>query len=125
MKRFINIICAALTVFTAATASGQEPIEEIIIVPSVEERPGFNAPELVPVQVYLLRSDQKILIVPRIPLGVVTVCIDSFTSWSSADSLTVVADDTGTITAPSCLGRYRILLTLSNGRLYQGEFNIN
>lgn len=125
MKRFINIICAALTVFSAATASGQEPIEEIILVPSVEERPGFNAPELVPVQVYLLRSDQKILIVPRIPLGVVTVCIDSFTSGSSADSLTVVADDTGTITAPSCLGTYRILLTLPNGRLYQGEFNIN
>lgn len=124
MKRFINIICAALTVFTAATASGQEPIEEIIIVPSVEERPGFNAPELVPVQVYLLRSDQKILIVPRIPLGVVTVCIESLTNEGS-DSLIVVADDTSTITAPSCLGRYRILLTLSCGRLYQGEFNIN
>lgn len=124
MKRFINIICAALTVFTAATASGQEPIEEIIIVPSVEERPGFNAPELVPVQVYLLRSDQKILIVPRIPLGVVTVCIESLTNEGS-DSSTVVVDDTSTITAPSCLGRYRILLTLSNGRLYQGEFNIN
>lgn len=124
MKRFINIICAALTVFTAATASGQEPIEEIIIVPSVEERPGFNAPELVPVQVYLLRSDQKILIVPRIPLGVVTVCIESLTNEGS-DSLTVIADDTSTITTPSCLGRYRILLTLSNGRLYQGEFNIN
>lgn len=125
MKRFINIICAALTVFTAATASGQEPIEEIILVPSVEERPGFNVPELVPVQVYLLRSDQKILIVPRIPLGVVTVCIDSFTSGSAADSLTIVADDTSTITAPPCLGTYRILLTLSNGHLYQGEFNIN
>lgn len=124
MKRFINIICAALTVFTAATASGQEPIEEIILVPSVEERPGFNTPELVPVQVYLLRSDQKILIVPRIPLGVVTVCIESLTNEGS-DSLIVVADDTSTITAPSCLGRYRILLTLSYGRLYQGEFNIN
>lgn len=124
MKRFISIICAALTVFTAATASGQEPIEEIILVPSVEERPGFNTPELVPVQVYLLRSDQKILIVPRIPLGVVTVCIESLTNEGS-DSLIVVADDTSTITAPSCLGRYRILLTLSYGRLYQGEFNIN
>lgn len=124
MKRFINIICAALTVFTAATASGQEPIEEIILVPSVEERPGFNTPELVPVQVYLLRSAQKILIVPRIPLGVVTVCIESLTNEGS-DSLIVVADDTSTITAPSCLGRYRILLTLSYGRLYQGEFNIN
>lgn len=124
MKRFINIICAALTVFTAATASGQEPIEEIILVPSVEERPGFNTPELVPVQVYLLRSDQKILIVPRIPLGVVTVCIESLTNEGS-DSLIVVTDDTSTITAPSCLGRYRILLTLSYGRLYQGEFNIN
>ena len=124
MKRFINIICAALTVFTAATASGQEPIEEIILVPSVEERPGFNTPEIVPVQVYLLRSAQKILIVPRIPLGVVTVCIESLTNEGS-DSLIVVADDTSTITAPSCLGRYRILLTLSYGRLYQGEFNIN
>lgn len=124
MKRFINIICAALTVFTAATASGQEPIEEIIIVPSVEERPGFNAPELVPVQVYHLRSDQKILIVPHIPLGVVTVCIESLTNEGS-DSLTIVADDTSTITAPPCLGTYRILLTLSNGHLYQGEFNIN
>lgn len=124
MKRFINIICAALTVFTAVTASGQEPIEEIILVPSVEERPGFNVPELVPVQVYLLRSDQKILIVPRIPLGVVTVCIESLTNEGS-DSLTIVADDTSTITAPPCLGTYRILLTLSNGHLYQGEFNIN
>lgn len=123
MSKILHLFFIVLALFIAPAAFSQEPIEEIIIAPPVKESPGFNAPELIPIQVYLCQG-QKILIVPRMPLGVVTVCIESLSTGLS-DSSAAIIDDALTIHAPSNSGTYRILLTLPNGRSYQGEFEIN
>lgn len=112
-----------LVLFVAPSAFSQEPIEEVVITPPVKESPGFNAPELIPIQVYLCQ-DQKILIVPRMPLGAATVCLENLATGSS-DNHVLILDEATIIPAPSNSGRYRILLTLQNGRSYHGEFEMN
>lgn len=123
MNKIFHLFFIVSALFVATAAFSQEPIEEVIITPPVKESPGFNAPELIPIQVYLCQ-DQKILIIPRMPLGAVTVCLEDLATGSS-DNQVLILDEATIIPAPLNSGTYRILLTLPNGRSYHGEFEIN
>lgn len=123
MNKILHLFFIVLVLFAAPAAFSQEPIEEVVIVPPVKESPGFNAPEFVPIQVYLCQ-DQMILIVPRMSLGATTVCLENLDNGSS-DNHVFILDEATIIPAPSNSGTYRILMTLPDGRSYQGEFEIN
>lgn len=120
----IGLLCPV--VLASANNQGDGGVIDIIITEGGNEggMPGYYAPILIPIEAAYYPSMSTIMVNFLYPLGIVSVEIENQTTGTYAQTNVNASQGVHPFLISGTVGHWTITFTLSNGKVYFGEFDI-
>ena len=128
MKRILLFLVALLScapLMSAQSGGGDDPV--IIFIGeggSVGSTPIIHAPAIIPIEAAYYPSMSTIMVNFLYPLGIVSVEIENQTTGTYAQTNVNASQGVHPFLISGTAGHWTITFTLSNGKVYFGEFDI-